>query len=557
MTKAAKLRQALAGSRPVQAIGAHDGLGARLAEEAGFDAVWASGLEISTSAAVPDANILSMTQFLSAATEMDQATRIPVIADCDTGFGNSNNVIHMVKSYEAAGIAAVCMEDKLFPKVNSFVPGRQELAPIAEFVGKVMAAKSAQRSDDFLLIARVEALIAGWGMEEALRRAEAYQRAGADAILMHSKQKTPDEILAFLRLWDHRSPVVVVPTTYPQLTAGELKAAGADLVIYANHGLRAAIGAMERTYREILEHEGTMTVVDGLVPMTRVFELQGMVAMKEDERRFLRGEARPVRVIVPAGGDLDLPADLAALASGPGSRALLDVYGKPLVERQLDAFAQAGVHDVSLVGPFARADVSVPGLALVHAEAPSLLGTVLAGLRAAPCPAGGTTLVCYSDILFGRPVVERLLGCRADVALLVDRAFLEAARPRHKRLDLLITDPAPQTRARVLDVERGLAVQAVGKQVAPSEAHFEFIGLASFSEAGCRAALALCDRRERECPEAPFGEAPDFASATLTDLFAELIEAGQPVLAFEQDRGWMEIHDFEDYKAATAQLARE
>jgi phosphoenolpyruvate phosphomutase len=554
LNKSSQLRLALQSDAPVQCIGAHNGLGAKLAEEAGFDAVWASGLEISTAACVPDANILTMTQFLEAAVEMDHATTLPVVSDCDTGFGNSNNVIHMVKSYEAAGIAAVCMEDKLFPKVNSFVPGRQELAPIAEFVGKIMAAKNAQRTVDFMVIARVEALIAGWGHEEAMKRAEAYRRAGADAVLIHSKQRTPDEILAFLKEWDHRGPIVVVPTTYPQLTATELKAAGANVVIYANHGLRAGMGAVAETFARILKDEGTMNVVEELVPMMRVFEIQGMVRMKEQEKEFLRTGAKPVRVVIPAGGNIDLPADLAELVTENGPRAMLDLYGKPMVERQLDALALGGVQDVALVGPFERKDIPVDNVDVVHCEATSMLDTVHAGLAACPPEAGGATLICYSDILFGKQVVDRIVGCDADIGMLVDRSFGEGDRAKTKALDYVFTEPAPGE-GRLLDLDRPYAVQDVGKHIDASKAHFEFIGLLSLSETGYATFMKCYDQWKLERAGQPFGHAKCFEVATLTDFLAELADAGHGVTAVVQDRGWLEVHDFDDYRAAIAQLS--
>ena len=169
------------------------------AVEAGFDGVWASGLEISASYGLPDANILTMSEYLERATEMNEATSLPVIADCDTGYGNVNNVIHMVEKYEKAGIAAICIEDKLFPKVNSFIEGRQDLADIEEFCGKIRAVKNTQKNPDFMVIARVEALIAGWGMKEALKRATAYAESGADAILIHSKKRDNKEILEFCK----------------------------------------------------------------------------------------------------------------------------------------------------------------------------------------------------------------------------------------------------------------------------------------------------------------------------------------------------------------------
>ncbi|MFC1975003.1 isocitrate lyase/phosphoenolpyruvate mutase family protein [Chloroflexota bacterium] len=227
----------------IRLAGAHNALGAKLAERAGFDGIWSSGLEISTSYAVPDANILTMSEYLAAAQSMADAVEIPVVADCDTGYGNSNNVIHMVRKFEAASVAAVCIEDKLFPKVNSFIPGRQELASIAEFTGKLMAAKNTQNNPAFMVVARVEALIAGQGQEEALKRAHAYAEAGADAVLIHSKSKSPQPIVDFIYAWDFSVPLVVVPTIYYTITAQELEELGVKMVIYANYGLLHLSGA--------------------------------------------------------------------------------------------------------------------------------------------------------------------------------------------------------------------------------------------------------------------------------------------------------------------------
>jgi phosphoenolpyruvate phosphomutase len=558
-SKASRLRQALGqgrgdGGSPVLAIGAHDGLGARLAEEAGFGAVWASGLEISVSAGVPDAGLLTMTQLLERAVEMDLAGSLPVVADCDTGFGNSHNVMHMLRRYEAAGIAAVCMEDKRTPKLNSFVRGRQELAPVAEFVGKLLAAQAARRGDGPLIIARTEALVAGAGLEQALTRARAYRRAGADAILIHSRSKEPDEVLAFLEAWDGELPVAVVPTSYPGIGADDLHRAGASLVIYANQGLRAAVAAQQRTLASIAAERSTASVEETIAPVSRLFDLSGMPELQADERRFLRGERAPGRVVIPAGGDLDLPDDLAALSSGPGSRAFLDLAGKTLVQRQVETLAQVGVADVSLVGPFEPDALSVPGLSVVNAPAAGLLSTVRAGLDAAPCPDGGRVAVCYSDVLFGAQTATALFSASADVALLVDRAFHDVAQPSPKRLDLLCTDPPPEAGPRALAPARGRAVTAIGKQLDPAEAHYEFIGLMSLNEAGLAAVRAVLEAAGRRTP---FGEAADLGSATLTDLLAELLEAGVPVTAYPQDRGWMEIHDFAAWRSAVEELSRE
>jgi phosphonopyruvate hydrolase len=178
---------------------------------------------------------------------MREVQDAPVIADIDTGYGNAVNVAYLVPRYAAAGVAAVVMEDKTFPKDSSLRPGgRQVLVPVEEFQGKVEAARL---SGGPMVVARTEALIAGLGQDEALRRGAAYAEAGADAVLIHSKQKTPDEILDFCRAWPGQVPLVLVPTSYPQLSFGDVAALGkVGLIICANHAIRAAVAAMRATF---------------------------------------------------------------------------------------------------------------------------------------------------------------------------------------------------------------------------------------------------------------------------------------------------------------------
>ena len=273
---AAILRELLARPGVVRLVGAHDALGAVMAEHAGFDGVWSSSLEISASHAVPDASILGKSEHLAVARAMCQAVQAPVVADCDTGYGDGVQFAHAVREFEAAGVAGVCIEDKQFPKLNSFAPGGQELMAVDGFAEKVRAGKRAQRTRDFVLIARVEALIAGCGPDEALRRAHAYADAGADAVLMHSKSPTVDELASVVRAWDSPVPLVAVPTTYFHATADELAAVGIKVVIYANQGLRSALAAMERTYAEILRTGSTASVEHELWPIASIFAMQGM-----------------------------------------------------------------------------------------------------------------------------------------------------------------------------------------------------------------------------------------------------------------------------------------
>lgn len=275
-TKAGRLRDEMSAGKTIIAAGAHDGLGARLVEAAGFDAVWASSFEISSSHAVPDASIVTMSEYLDAARNMNQSVRVPIIADCDNGFGNSTNVSYMVRRYETEGIAAVCIEDKRFPKVNSFIGERQALESIEEFTEKIRAGKRSQQTEEFLLIARTEALISGQGADEALRRAEAYVDAGADAVLFHSKARTADEVLSILEKWDGRAPIVVVPTTYYESTVDELSKAGVQVVIFANQAIRAAVRAMRSTLAEVRRCGTTAPVENRIATMQELFDLQGM-----------------------------------------------------------------------------------------------------------------------------------------------------------------------------------------------------------------------------------------------------------------------------------------
>ena len=288
--KAKTFRDLMVEKELVVGVGARDALDAKIIENAGFDFIWSSSLGVSASYAVPDASLISMNQYLEAARAMNEVVDIPVIIDADTGYGNVNNVIYAVKLLEEAGIAGMSIEDKKFPKDNSLLPGgRQELAPIEEFAGRIMAAKETQKGGEFIVIARVEALIAGWGQDEALRRAHRYVEAGADCILIHSKSKIPDEIIAFIDSWDCPTPLVLVPTTYPSLTEEKVKSfSKVKVVIYANHTFRAAVKAEEDVLEEIKKAGGVHTVGRMIIPVAHLFELQGVPQMKENEEKYLQ-----------------------------------------------------------------------------------------------------------------------------------------------------------------------------------------------------------------------------------------------------------------------------
>lgn len=272
---------------------AHHGLSARIVEEAGFKGIWASGLAISAAMDVRDNNEASWTQVLEVLEFMSDATTVPILVDADTGYGNFNNVRRLVRKLEQRGIAAMCIEDKLFPKTNSFIDGEQQpLADIEEFAGKIKAAKDTQRDPDFSVIARVEAFIAGWDLGEALKRAEAYRRAGADAVLIHSKASTAEEIVTFMAEWNARCPVVVVPTMYYNTPTEVFEAIGVSVVIWANHLIRCSIRAMQQTAAEIHASRSLARVEREIVPVKEIFRLQNAQELKAAEKLYLPNGVR-------------------------------------------------------------------------------------------------------------------------------------------------------------------------------------------------------------------------------------------------------------------------
>jgi phosphoenolpyruvate phosphomutase len=290
MSSTNSLKSVLARKDLLHVMATHSPLSARLAEEAGFDGLWASGFELSALYGLADVSLISMTQHLDMLRCIAGQISLPIIADIDTGFGNAVNVAYTVGEYERAGAAAVVIEDKTFPKVTSLAAdGRQELLRVEEFQGKLEAAIAARTDPDFMIIGRTEALIAGLGEREALCRAHAYEEAGADMIVVHSKSKTPDEIESFVRAWNGAAPLLIIPTAYPQLSADSIRALGkVRVVIYGNHAIRASVTAMQAVFAQIVQEQGAALATRSIVSVEDIFRLQNMAAVKEQERRFLR-----------------------------------------------------------------------------------------------------------------------------------------------------------------------------------------------------------------------------------------------------------------------------
>lgn len=513
---------------------AHNGLSARIVAEAGFRGIWASGLAISASLGVRDNNEASWTQVLEVVEFMSDATTIPILLDGDTGFGNFNNVRRLVKKLEQRGVAAVCIEDKLFPKTNSFINGdRQPLADMDEFCGKIKAVKDAQDDPDFCVVARLEAFIAGWGLDEMLRRAEAYHAAGADGLLIHSKQSTPDQILAFTRAWENRCPLVIVPTMYYSTPVEVFEQAGISMAIWANHNLRAAISAMQQTTRTIFHERSLRNVEDRVVSVKEVFRLQNADELIEAEERYLPktdGAARAIILAASQGVEL---GDLTHTRP----KAMVPVNGQPLLHRLVAQFRGEQMKEVVVVRGFARDEVNAPDVRFVDNADFAGTGELLSLSKAAAF-LEGSTVISFGDILFRKYILRNLLLDPGDITIVVDAAWQQRA-PSRSSLDYVAASHPYSLKYG----EEEAVLRDIGAHLKPEQVHGEWMGLVKTSAKGSqtlRAALAELSAR------------PDFKTLRFDDLFRHLLAAGQTIRVLYITGHWLDVDDLDDLSAANA-----
>jgi phosphoenolpyruvate phosphomutase len=508
---------------------AHNGLSAKIVEEAGFPGIWASGLSISASLGLRDNNEASWTQVLDLLEFMAESTSLPILVDGDTGYGNFNNVRRLVRKLCQRQIAGVCIEDKLFPKTNSFVGERQPLAEIDEFCGRIKAGKDSQSDEDFVLVARTEALISGHGLDEALRRAEAYHAAGADAILIHSKQKNAAEILGFAERWQQRCPLVIVPTTYHSTPTALYRQAGISTVIWANHNLRASISAMRDTSRRIWEDESLQETEGRIAEVQEIFRLVGNAELEAAERRYLPGRATSGAVVLAASqGDLgELTRDQP--------KCMIDVRGRSLLQRLVSLLSDSGIRNIAVVRGYHKEAIALTGIATVDNDRYAATGEVYS-LACAGEHLAGDTIVVYGDILFRRYILDGLLAAEGDIIVAVDALGPPAgaaATPRD-----LVAAERPFS-GNYLD-DAPIRLLAISQALADGERSGEWIGLARFTAQGAawlREELALL-------------EAEGMLEAAQMPLLLTRLAAKHPVMVHYVTGHWLDVDTLEDLSNA-------
>jgi phosphoenolpyruvate phosphomutase len=466
---------------------------------------------------------------------MGDATTIPILMDGDTGYGNFNNVRRLVMKLCQRGIAGACIEDKLFPKTNSFIGHGQPLADMEEFCGKIKAGKDSQTDPDFVLVARVEALISGWGLDEALKRAHAYQEAGADAVLIHSKQSSAAEIMSFMREWDDSCPVVIVPTTYYGTPTDQFRAAGIDAVIWANHSIRASISAMRVAAKRIYDEESVVGLEDGIATVKDIFHLAGNAELKDAEDRYLPVDDDAPRAIVLAA--------TRGSALGPLTedrpKCMVEIQGQPLLRRLTRTLRQSGIRDVAVVRGYAKEAVDLPNLTYIDNDAFATTGEA-ASLATAIDRLKGDTVIAYGDIMFRRYILDALLDIDGDIVLAVDAMWNERTDRSESSGRDLIRCSRPFSPSFIED-DPVLFETIVADKADADDCTGEWIGVARLTAAGATLVRAELEVMGKDC---------SLQNADLATLFARLAANGNAPRIQYVSGHWLDVNDAFDLARA-------
>jgi len=533
MKKTTQLRNMLMSNELEFLMEAHNGISAKIAQEAGFKGIWGSGLSISASLGVRDNNEASWTQVLEVCEYMSDATTIPILLDGDTGYGNFNNMRRLVSKLESRGIAGVCIEDKIFPKTNSFLRTEaQPLADIEEFCGKIKAGQDTKLDDDFNIIARVEALIAGWGLAEAVKRADAYRKAGANGILMHSKISNASEILAFMKEWGERNkecPVVIVPTKYYSTPTDVFREAGVSVCIWANHQMRAAITSMQNVTKQIYTDQSLINVEDKVATVKEIFRLQNDHELESAEKLYLQvADAENPRAIFLAASRGN---ELKELTENK-PKALIDINGKPLIEQSIENFYAHDIKDLAIVRGYKKEAFKFPNIKYFDNDNFETTGE-LASLNLAKNQIEDNTIISYGDILYRKYILSRLLEEKGDITLVVDSNVKD--RSANYKGDFVTCSSASSNGFNNEEVELK-SIQFSNLENAKN-IQGEWIGLLKTNAVGSE----LLKKTINEMTDLP-----NFGSLKLPDLLNKLLEKKAKINVMYINGHWMDVDSYAD-----------
>ena len=535
LTKFQKLKKELNSKELSFLMEAHNGLTAKIAESAGFKGIWASGLSISTALGVRDNNEASWTQILDILEFMSDATNIPILVDGDTGYGNFNNFRRLVSKLCQRDIAGVCIEDKQYPKTNSFIKKYQKLADIDEFCGKIKAGKDTQKNDDFSIVARIEALIAGWGIGEAIKRAEAYYKAGADAVLIHSSKNNANEIVKFNKEWNDRCPVVIIPTTYYKTPTNIYKKAGISIVIWANHSLRASIKAIQDVTAHLYKKENLRGFENKISDIDEVFKIAGNEELYQAEKKYL-SEKRNYNAVVIAASKGE---QLQHLTKNK-PKCMLDIHGKPLLERLTSTLKKDNIGKITVVSGYkSKAIESELNLSNVNiiVNKEYNKNNELYSLYKAASEIKENCIICYGDIIFRKYILDALLSFENDIVIVVDALFKKKKKDYEK--DLVICD-RPFTGNYLLE-KKPASLKCICLDEKKCKVDGQWIGLIKTNIKGSKIIkdeLKILSKQKK------------FNSLTIPDLFNSLIKKKKKISVLYIAGQWLNVNDAFDLAEA-------
>lgn len=285
------LKNLLSTHKGIPIMGCHDALSGIIAEQAGFKALWASSLGLSTVQGRRDAGELSWSEVIDLSANIVSSTRVPLLVDGDNGHGDFNIARLFASKLNKVGVSGIAIEDQLFPKRNSLMSKNQDLEDIESFCGKIAAIKDAV-DQKFTVVARVESLIVGEGVEKALERAHAYAAAGADSIIIHSKSTEASEILRFVQTWNQPQPLIIIPTTYHASISQFLSKLKVGGVIWANQMLRAQVTMLRAAAKELMGSQNP-TMLEPMASVKDIFALVGLDNLPKEETKYRKMFPKP------------------------------------------------------------------------------------------------------------------------------------------------------------------------------------------------------------------------------------------------------------------------
>ncbi|UCH09592.1 MAG: isocitrate lyase/phosphoenolpyruvate mutase family protein, partial [Fidelibacterota bacterium] len=400
---------------------------------------------------------------------------------------------------------------------------------IQEFCGKIKAAKDTQTDPDFQVIARIEAFIAGWGLDEVLRRAGAYREAGADALLIHSKINTANQITSFMTAWDRCCPIIFVPTKYFKTPTEVFRELGISVVIWANHILRSAVSAMQDAAAALHESQSLARIEGKIAPVAELFRLQGADELKQAEKRYLPLSETPKAVILAASRGQNF-GDLTRQKP----KTMLEYQGCPLLRRLVDTFNNCGIKDISVVLGYKSGAVQIDN---IHRfiNRPWKKGGIASSLYKAVEKIAGPVMIAFGDILFEEDVLNDLLDTNENIVIAVDTSWANGRKLEHD-IDAVLGDQPPSER---YGASRCVPLNAIGTHIDHTEAHGEWIGLMKLSTEG--------SRRMRSFLEAYYQDESRLETNTsLVHILTAMQEAGEEIYVNYSRGRWLDVDSPDD-----------